>query len=162
MPPFTIRVAHPDLLFSASHFITFADGGVESLHGHDYRVTAEIRGRLGESGYLVDFTEVHDMVKALLGNLDHRVLLPEKHPTIRIEPSSEEYVVTYNRRRWIFPQTDCCLLPVVNTTAEALAEFLAQRIFQALKAKHSESIETMQVEVREGTGFSGICTFPNQ
>jgi 6-pyruvoyltetrahydropterin/6-carboxytetrahydropterin synthase len=121
MSPFAIRVASPDLLFSASHFITFDDGGVEHLHGHDYQVMAEIGGPLGPAGYLIDFTEIHGLLKALLGELDHRVLLPEKHPTMKIEASDKEFIVTVAKRRWIFPQADFCLVPVINTTAESLA-----------------------------------------
>ncbi|MBN2580503.1 MAG: 6-pyruvoyl tetrahydropterin synthase family protein [Pirellulales bacterium] len=156
MSSFAIRIAQPDLLFSASHFITFADGGVEALHGHDYRVTAEIRGRIGPGGYLVDFTEVHRLLKTLLDPLDHRVLLPQRHPAMEIEPSDEEITVAYRRRRWIFPRADCCLLPLANTTAEALAEHLAQQLLRGLPP----GVDAVQVEVGEGTGFSAVCTLP--
>lgn len=162
MSSFAIRVAHPDLLFSASHFITYADGGVEALHGHDYRVIAEIRGPLGPSGYLIDFVRVHDALKALLAVLDHRTLLPGKHPTMCIEQAGEEYVVGYDQRRWIFPQADCRVLPLVNTTAEALAEYLAQQLRECLQVEPHAVVETFCVEVREGTGFSGICALPGK
>jgi 6-pyruvoyltetrahydropterin/6-carboxytetrahydropterin synthase len=158
MPTYAIRVASPDLVFSAGHFITYDDGGVEPLHGHDYRVTAEIRGPLGPAGYLVDFTEVHGLLKALVSQWDHRVLLPDRHPTMKVESSGKEYLVAYANKRWIFPQTDCCLLPVVNTTAEALAEYLAQRLWEGLQLKNPDLTDFLQVEVHEGTGFSGIYT----
>jgi 6-pyruvoyltetrahydropterin/6-carboxytetrahydropterin synthase len=158
MPNYAIRITSPDLIFSAGHFITFADGGVEPLHGHDYRVTAEIRGPLGPAGYLIDFTEVHGLLKALLGELDHRVLLPDRHSMLKIEPSGKEYLVTYANKRWIFPQADCRLLPVLNTTAEALAEYLAQRLWEGLQLKNPDLTDYVRVEVGEGTGFAGVYT----
>ena len=45
MSNFIIRIAGDDLLFSASHFITFEGGGCEALHGHDFHVAAECTDR---------------------------------------------------------------------------------------------------------------------
>ena len=39
---FHVRVAGDELVFSAGHFITLQSGSCERLHGHSYRVAAEI------------------------------------------------------------------------------------------------------------------------
>ena len=41
---FHIRIADDDLVFCAAHFITLEGGGCERLHGHTYRVAAEVHG----------------------------------------------------------------------------------------------------------------------
>ena len=45
------------LVFSAAHFLTYDGDICERLHGHNYRVTAEIHGPLDENHYVVDFIE---------------------------------------------------------------------------------------------------------
>ena len=44
MPNFHVRIANDDLVFSAGHFITLGGGRCERLHGHTYRVAAEVSG----------------------------------------------------------------------------------------------------------------------
>jgi hypothetical protein len=46
-----VRVAKDTLVFSAAHFITFAGNVCERLHGHNYRVAAEVAGPLDENHY---------------------------------------------------------------------------------------------------------------
>src|SRR6266446_6703234 len=43
---FHVRVTKDYLVFSAAHFITFAGNVCERLHGHNYRVAAEVEGQL--------------------------------------------------------------------------------------------------------------------
>ncbi|MFP6753331.1 MAG: 6-carboxytetrahydropterin synthase, partial [Pirellulaceae bacterium] len=43
---FHVRLEKEQLIFSAAHFITFNDDTCERLHGHNYRVMAEVRGQL--------------------------------------------------------------------------------------------------------------------
>lgn len=84
MPQFHVRLAGDDLVFSAGHFITLADGQCERLHGHTYRVTAEIHGPLGAEQYVVDFVTAGNMLRAILAELDHRMLLPTLNPAIQV------------------------------------------------------------------------------
>ena len=41
---YRVRVTKDHLVFSAAHFITFAGNVCERLHGHNWRVAAEIAG----------------------------------------------------------------------------------------------------------------------
>ena len=43
--------------------------------------------------------------------------------------------VTHGNRRWLFPREDCVLLPVANTTAELLAQYIADDLAEALEWK---------------------------
>ena len=159
MPQFHIRLASDDLVFSAGHFITFSAGACERLHGHTYHVAAEIYGPLGEHRYVVDFVAAHNALKAIVAALDHRMLLPTGHPAICVSPRAGEVEVRFAERRWLFPQDDCLLLPVANTTTELLAQYVGERLWAAISALGGAPA-TVRVEIGEGTGASAVCELP--
>ncbi len=154
----SIRIANADLKFSAGHFITFENGACENLHGHDYSVSVEIVGALNESAYVVDFTKVYNRLKAILETMDHHVLLPGRHPALKIAESATECEISYGNRRWILPRDDYRILPIANTTTEAFAEFIADELQEAIFMKSPE-IESFTVEVGESGGFSAKFTW---
>jgi 6-pyruvoyltetrahydropterin/6-carboxytetrahydropterin synthase len=152
MSDFHIRLHGDDLLFAASHFITFENGMCERLHGHTFRATAEIFGPLNKSRYVADFIAVRRAFQEILAELDHRTLLPTQHASISIERRSDEVEATFGSRRWVFPTDDCVLLPVANTTSEALAEYIAKRLADVLG-----SSGRINIEIDEGDGNVAIC-----
>lgn len=154
---YQVRVAGEALRFSAAHFITYGAGQVEPLHGHDYRVAAEITAPLGPHYCVVDFLTVEQALKDLIGEFDHRTLLPERHPEFRIDVRAEEIEVVQGVRRWILPRADCVLLPVENTTAEALAGYLAAALRAKLQPQCPRPLTCVRVEVFESPGFSAAC-----
>lgn len=155
---YSVRVAGSSLRFSAAHFITFADGRVEPLHGHDYGVAAEITGTLGPHGYVADFLAVRKALEDLIGALDHRTLLPERHPESRVDVRATEIEVMVGPRRWVLPREDCVLLPIANTTSEALAGYLAAGLLAALDKQCTPTPSRLRVEVSESPGFTAACT----
>jgi len=159
MPDFSIRLANDDLTFCASHFITFQSGACEALHGHDYHLVVELQGPLNSQQYVVDFVVLHEALKSMLKELDHRVLLPRNHPHINIQTLGNELEVALGGRRWVLPKEDCLLLPVANTTSEMLAQYLAERIFQELAERKIALPKHIRVELRESNGFTAICQF---
>jgi 6-pyruvoyltetrahydropterin/6-carboxytetrahydropterin synthase len=159
MPDFHIRIASDDLVFDAAHFITTADG-CEHLHGHSYRVAAEVFGPLDEHQCVVDFHVVRGALEAIVGELNHRVLLPTRHPGIRVSQEGREIEVVCGERRWVFPQDNCLLLPLANTTTELLAQYVAQRLRDRLAARSSVAPEKVRIEIGESSGTSAICELP--
>ncbi|TWU17819.1 6-pyruvoyl trahydropterin synthase family protein [Bythopirellula polymerisocia] len=127
-----IRLSKERFVFSAAHFITYNGDICEPLHGHNYHVTAEIHGPLDENHYVVDFMVVRDALQKIVDSLDHRMLLPLEHPTIRVAVEGEEVHVEHGARRWVFPCQDCVLLPLANTTAELLARHIANLLLEAM------------------------------
>src|ERR1700681_3967613 len=113
-----VRITKNYLGFSAAHFITFAGNICERLHGHNYRVSAEVPGPLDENQYVVDFIALRDTLKAIVDELDHHMLLPTGHPLIRVVADDREVEAIFRDRRWVFPRCDCVLLPLANTTSE--------------------------------------------
>jgi 6-pyruvoyltetrahydropterin/6-carboxytetrahydropterin synthase len=157
MRTFHIRVADNELAFSAAHFITVAPDNCERLHGHNYRVAAEVEGPLDAQQCVVDFIALRELLRSILAELDHRVLLPTGHPTICVADAGAEIEVRFADRRWVFPRADCTLLPVANTTAECLAEYVAERLREALKSRLKVRPKRLRVEIEECFGLSAAC-----
>jgi 6-pyruvoyltetrahydropterin/6-carboxytetrahydropterin synthase len=157
MPRYHIRIASDRLLFSAGHFITLQQGVCEPLHGHDYRVTAEVYGDLNEEHYVVDFLVVEDILRGIVDELDHRVLLPTQHRAINVATDKAEIVVRFEGRRWVLPASDCRLLPLANTTSELLAGWIGQRLLDGLQARLGQRPTRLRIELREGRGQSATC-----
>jgi 6-pyruvoyltetrahydropterin/6-carboxytetrahydropterin synthase len=151
-----VRIEKDTLVFSAGHFITFAGNICERLHGHNYRVAAEVSGPLDENHYVVDFIALRDTLSAIVKELDHYMLLPTRHPAIRVSATDREVEATFEDRRWVFPRGDCVLLDVPNTTAEMLARHIASRLLAGLQARQIATPESVQIEVDECYGQVGV------
>lgn len=153
---YQVRLAKEHFTFCAAHFITYAGDTCEPLHGHNYRVSAELSGPLDENQYVVDFIAARDALAGITGALDHRVLLPDSHPTIKVESDGNEVVARFEKRRWVFPKGDCVVLPVANTTVELLANYIGEQLLAAL-AKHGFKPHSLEVAVDECQGQQGVC-----
>jgi 6-pyruvoyltetrahydropterin/6-carboxytetrahydropterin synthase len=160
MPQFHVRIANDDLVFSAGHFITLGGGQCERLHGHSYRVAAEVYGPLDENQYVVDFLLLRDALKAIVAELDHRMLLPTQHPRIRVAVRGEQIEVSFEDRRWVFPKDDCLLLPLANTTTELLAQYVGERLLASLAHGGAKTPGKVRIEIAEGAGAVGVCELP--
>ncbi|MHB8898842.1 MAG: 6-pyruvoyl trahydropterin synthase family protein [Thermoguttaceae bacterium] len=154
---YRVRVADDSTVFAACHFITYDGGVCEPLHGHNFRTSVTVEGSLDRNQYVVDFVALKKMVAARLAELDHRVLLPTAHDQIRVEVRGDEVEVLFPGRRWVFPRSECALLPVANTTAELLARHLAQGLIAPLSAAIGDNQFRVLVEVEESPGWSATC-----
>lgn len=152
---FHVRLAKEYHVFSAAHFITFNGNVCERLHGHNYGVAVEVSGPLDENQYVVDFIALRDELKRIVDELDHRMLLPLEHPAIRVTADEREVTATFEDRRWVFPRGDCVLLPLVQTTAELLAQYIGGRLLAALAERLGFRPARMRVEVDENHGQWG-------
>lgn len=147
-----VRLHKQSLVFSAAHFITFAGNICERLHGHNYGVAAYVYGPLDDNHYVVDFIALRDSLQAIVQELDHHVLLPLHHLAIRVREDGDEVEARFENRRWVFPRTDCVLLPVANTTAELLARHIGLKLRERLHSLTGNRPEKLRVEVDENNG----------
>jgi 6-pyruvoyltetrahydropterin/6-carboxytetrahydropterin synthase len=73
--------------FSSAHNLRGYKGKCEALHGHNWKVVVEARGRkLDSCGMLIDFTKMKSALKDELARLDHCYLnnvayFKKKNPT---------------------------------------------------------------------------------
>ncbi len=147
-----VRIAKDYLVFSAGHFITYDGNVCERLHGHNYRVAAEVFGQLDENQYVVDFIMLRDTLSAIVRELDHHMLLPTSHPQIAVVEDEREVQVTFEDRRWVFPREDCILLPVANTTTELLGRYIGRRLLDDIGQRTGARPARVRIEVDECFG----------
>jgi 6-pyruvoyltetrahydropterin/6-carboxytetrahydropterin synthase len=157
-----VSVAKDYLTFSAAHFITIAGHKCESLHGHNYVVNVSIAGTVDRTtGFVVDFAVVKQLLGPALDALDHRVLVPTRNELVRVRPDGGTTEIDYRgTARFRFPASDVALVPVTDTTAELLAEFLAGIVVEGLAREGIFGARSVTVEVEESPGQIGAYSAP--
>ncbi|MFI5327751.1 MAG: 6-pyruvoyl trahydropterin synthase family protein [Candidatus Rokuibacteriota bacterium] len=156
MAEYKVSVEKDYLVFCAGHFITYT-GTCETLHGHNYRARLEVEGELDEDSYVWDFVSLKRMMRRLVDELDHRMLLPRDNPSLQVTEEGDGIQVLYKERRYVFPRSDVVLIPIPNTTAEMLARYLLGRVKVELQAAGAGRLSALAVEVEESFGQSGWC-----
>jgi 6-pyruvoyl-tetrahydropterin synthase len=160
---FEVRVAKETFRFNAAHFVAF-QGFREHLHGHNYTVSVRLIGsnKICPDGYVLDFGDVKKVTKSVCKELNDNFLCPmysdvlkiniEKDPTKETQQGSVT-ILCEDGARFVFPESDCILLPIVHATTEELAMFLWQRILQGLDADvlRKRAIKTLEVSQNLGT-----------
>jgi 6-pyruvoyltetrahydropterin/6-carboxytetrahydropterin synthase len=130
------------------------------LHGHNYGLRAEVCGSLDENRYVIDFIAFRDALAEIVRQLDHHMLVAMNHPLITVEVQESEVVVRFRQKRWVFPKEDCMLLPIVNTTAEEIAGWIAERIRTKLYPTIGDRLDWIEIGVDENNGQWGYCRLP--
>lgn len=157
MTTYRVEIQKEQFTFSSAHFITFAGDICEAIHGHNYGVKATIEGPIDVNQYVVDFIAIRDAIIKQTSQLDHHVLLPDTHPEIKISQGERETEAKFRDRRWVFPNEDCVILPVVNTTAEELARVIAERVLQETTDHLKAPLTHFEIGVDENQGQWGVC-----
>jgi len=155
---FHVSVTKDYLVFASAHFITFAGHRCEGLHGHNYRAGVTVEGELDdESWFVFDFVVIKRIMRALCDEIDHKVLLPLENPKLQIAEQGESITVAYEGTpRYVFPKTDCSLLPIPNTTVEMLAELLAGRFRAELEKMGARGLTAIEMEIEENFGQTAV------
>lgn len=153
---FSIEVAKDYFNFASAHFLIFANGKRESLHGHNYQVSVAMEGELDSAGVVLDFITFKPLVKQICDSLDHRTLVQTESPLLRVRERSKEVEVLYKKQRLLLPRRDVILLPLVNTSTELLAEYIANQIRRRVRRDFLATIKYVKVAVEEARGQRGI------
>jgi 6-pyruvoyltetrahydropterin/6-carboxytetrahydropterin synthase len=121
-PRYRMVLAKEDFKFASAHFTLFADGRAELLHGHNYRVRAELSGAsLDEAGLLVDIETFKGALREVCRRLDSRMLVPAESPRVCWQRDGGSVEVRLDERSYRFPEEDVLVLPLPNTSIELLA-----------------------------------------
>ena len=158
---FEVRLRKAVHVFCAGHFITLTDELCEAVHGHNWTVGIDVAGEPDRHGMVVDFIALRDLLTAIISRLDHRMLLPAHNPFLQLTTDrgplgGDEVTVRFADRRWVFPAEECLILPVRNTTAEWIAEWIGRELLAALEAPGGRFEGRLRVEVDECQGQSAI------
>lgn len=162
---FRVTVSKDYLVFSSAHFITFRGHTCESLHGHNYRVAVTVEGPIdAECLFVIDFAILKQVVRRYVDQLDHRVLLPTRNNKLAFrEDGDMTYVEYFGVQTYQFPTRDCAMIPIANTTAEMIAEWIAIGVRDDLLTGGAQ-LSFLQIEVEESFGqvasYSEVLTAP--
>jgi 6-pyruvoyl-tetrahydropterin synthase len=111
-------------MFCAAH-AGLHDGQLEPLHGHSYIVTLRLHGDLDPAGMVCDFSAVKTALAAVIKPLRRCTLMPARLPG---GPCQQR------------------LLPVANTTTEAIAAWLLGQLMPRLQAPGIQRAELVLSE----------------
>ena len=153
---FQVQVSKDYLVFASAHFITFKGHQCETLHGHNYRVGVAVEGTLdSETLFVLDFSVLKQITRQLVDRIDHKVLLPTLNPKLAYREEGDRISVDYfGKPTYVFPKRDCALLPIPNSTAEMLAQYLGSQVRDELAAGGYTHLTSLELEVEENYGQS--------
>jgi len=156
--PFRVQVSKDYLVFASAHFITFRGHQCESLHGHNYRVSVAVEGNVdSECMFVLDFSVLKQITRRLVDEIDHKVLLPALNPKLGYREEGDRLAVDYfGEPTYVFPKSDCAMLPIQNSTAEMLAQYLGSRVRDELARGGYTHLTRLELEVEENYGQSAI------
>src|ERR671920_1636422 len=153
---FRVQVSKDYLVFASAHFITFRGHQCETLHGHNYRVGVAVEGSVdAEAFFVLDFSILKQIARRFVDEIDHKVLLPTQNPKLAYHEDGDRLRVDYfGEPTYVFPRRDCALLPIQNSTAEMLAQYLGAQVRQELSARGYTHLTSLELEVEENYGQS--------
>lgn len=152
-----VSVERNRLRFAAAHMATFA-GTCEPLHGHNYDLTVEVEGELTNDSWVWDFGQLKREARAIAEELDHKFLLQHASTILEIDERPSNWAIRFGERGYVLPKSDVLALPIDNTTAERLAEWIAGRLIPVLRAAGASNLVRLTVGVEEMPGQAGWYT----
>jgi 6-pyruvoyl-tetrahydropterin synthase len=169
-PRFEVYVSKDTFKFNAAHFVAFP-GFRERLHGHSYRASIRLGGQkcppLGRDGYLIDFGCVKNVAKTVCKELNEYFLVPMLSEVMDIQvvgANGDDGAVENVTIKcedgavFVFPKSDCLLLPIMHSTAEELAVYIYSRVIDEMDEEylHKRGVEWMEVTVAESVGQEAV------
>ena len=150
----SVTVQGVRLRFAAAHMATLGDD-LEPLHGHNYIARCRVDGTLTDDRWVIDFSVLKRAVREACEELDHRFLLQRDSRLLDITEDAGGWTVGFGDREYRFPASDVVALPIENSTAELLAEWVAGRVLASLAAGEHGNLTRIDVEIEEMPGQSG-------
>ncbi len=149
----TLEMGRAEFGFYAAHLAVY-DGEVEPLHGHTFHVTLRLSGELDANGMLVEFSEIRAAVREAVAPLRRRTLVPGQAPELEITSTHGTLSITAGRKRYVLPAEDVTVLPLTNTTLEAIAGYLLGQVLPQLR---KAGLVAAELEVAEPPGTSAMA-----
>ena len=153
-PVRSVAVEGVRLRFAAAHMATLGDD-LEPLHGHNYAVRCRVEGALTDDRWVIDFGVLKRAVREACEALDHRFLLQRDSPLLDARENGGAWTIRFRGREYRFPADDVAALPIGNSTAELIAEWIAGRVLASLGGGGRANLRRIAVEVEEMPGQSG-------
>lgn len=149
----TLEMARAEFGFYSAH-IALYNGEVEPLHGHTFQVTLRVSGEPDSSGMVAEFSKIKPAMRDAIAPLRRRTLVPGHAPGLQVTPEHESLSITCGRKRYLLPAEDVTVLPLANTTLEALAGYLLDRVLPQL---HTTGLVAAELQISELPGTAATA-----
>jgi hypothetical protein len=83
---------------------------------------------------VAEFSELEPAMRDAVAPLRCRTLVPGRAPELRITPNNESLSIICGRKRYLLAAEDVTMLPLANTTLEALAGYLLSQVLPQLQS----------------------------
>ena len=134
--------------FSAAH-AGLHDGQFEPLHGHTYTVGLRLHGDAGAAGMLTDFRVIKQALREAIAPLRRRTLMPQHPPGGSCRVEDGQVIFACGTKHYSLPAEDVVLLPVTNTTTEAIAAWLLDQLLTRMDAPGVQLAELVLAEAAD-------------
>jgi len=148
----TIDVSKEDFKFSAAHFTIFSATERERLHGHNYKVRAQLLAAVDDNGLCFNYQEIKTRLRKICDALDEYMLLPTQSPYLKIAPNDQGYEVSFNNESFAFLASDTQLLAIKNTTIEEFSRYILAQLVKTDDFLSANRIKKCSVSVSSGDG----------
>ncbi|MFO8078138.1 MAG: 6-carboxytetrahydropterin synthase [Thermoplasmatota archaeon] len=135
--------------FSSAHIIPEYEK-CGRLHGHTYAIQCKIFGKPDEKGIIADFSVIKQILRKIANTLDHKILIPSESTVVTITQENSDITVHSLGKKYVFPLSDCVLLPIPSTSAENLSLYILNTFIDQLKPE--KNITSIEIGVDEGYG----------
>jgi 6-pyruvoyltetrahydropterin/6-carboxytetrahydropterin synthase len=113
-------------------------------------VLVEIEGELGKDKLVFDFTILKRLTREICRRLNHHFLLPLHNPHLQLSLiENDAWEIRFQEKRYLFPRVDVIELPIDNSTAERIAEYICSELLSALAEYETSHLHTIMVGVEE-------------
>lgn len=144
-----------NIRFSSAHLIAEYEK-CGRLHGHTYAVNLKVCGEPDKNGVIIDFSLLKNILKSVIKELDHKVLIPKKSSLVKIEKKEGKVKLYTGSKQYILPLEDCVLLPISSTSVENLAQYILGKMVK--KIAMPKRIKSIELGIDEGFGQGAWIT----
>lgn len=149
----TLEMARGEFGFYAAHLAIYR-GEVEPLHGHTFSVALRLSGEPDTSGMLGEFSDMRSAVRNAVASLRRRTLVPGQAPELQLSEEDGMLSISAGRKRYVLPVEDVTVLPLANTTLEAIAGYL---LAQTVPHLGTTGLVAAELEIAEIPGTSATA-----
>lgn len=154
-----VEIHKEELKFSAGHFMLLSATHRETLHGHDYQISAAFHTKISQNGMSFDCRAYKNKLLTLCESLDYRVILPSKSDFLRLEENDTHWIASIGDETLPFYKKDTVVLPICNATLEELSNWFLLKLLQNPEELKQNQIFAITIKVFNGRGESGASTW---
>ena len=151
----TIDISKEDLKFSGAHFTIFSADDRERLHGHNFKVRAQVTAPVDDNGMCFNYQEIKTRLRKICMALDEYMLLPGNSPHLNFETVGKQIKVTFNGEEMFFVAADTRVLDIRNTTVEEFSYYILGQLVNADNFFIENDVANISIGVSSGDGQWG-------